>query len=518
MTNIVKYPIGEQDFESLRLGGYVYVDKTRYIERLIVTGTKYCFLSRPRRFGKSLFLSTLASFFEGKRHLFDDLHIADMEWNWDEYPVLVLDLNTEKYGGAEQLRMLLNAKFSKWEHKYGVTAVDESLSERFGNIIAAAHRLTGRQVVILVDEYDKPMVANLNNPQEFENYRSELSAVYANFKSSAAHIRMVFMTGVSRFSKLSVFSGLNNLDDITYTDDYADICGIADAELERYFKPGLEALAEKLDCSKAEAVALLKQYYDGYRFAARGSDMYNPWSVLSAMRYSQVKNYWNHTGIPTVIGEALKRIDVDLEEYFNSECDERELLGLDISAPSPLALLYQTGYLTIKSYDPEYDLYQLGIPNLEVREGLYHSLLPYYVDLKNRQSDSLVRTLNLCLRNGQPDRFMQELQAYFAGISYKLKIANENNFHNAFNILLNLIGFKSEVEKTTSDGRIDILIGTDRFVYIIEFKFDGSAKKALEQIERKQYNLQFSTDSRQVFKIGVNFSSETRRIDDWVIT
>lgn len=517
MNQIVKYPIGEQDFASLRRDGYLYVDKTRFIERLIVTGAKYCFLSRPRRFGKSLFLSTLACFFEGRRDLFRGLNIDSMPWSWDRYPVLTLDLNTEKYAGADHLHSALNTKFRQWEQRYGIDTSDGSLSARFSAIIAAAHERTGQQVVILVDEYDKPMVENLNNPEEFERYRNELSAVYSNFKSSAAHIRMVFMTGVSRFSKLSVFSGLNNLDDLTYTDDYADICGITEEELLRYFGRGLSELAAAGGISETDALQLLKQNYDGYRFAAHGSDIYNPWSVLSAMRYSRISNYWNHTGIPTVLAESLRRMDVNLEEYFNSECEEQDLRGMDICNPEPLSLLYQTGYLTIKDYDADFGIYRLGIPNKEVREGLSNALLPFYVDVRRQSANILVRTLTMSLQKGDAETFMHELQTFFAGISYQLRITSENNFQNAFNLLLNLIGFRSEVEKTTSDGRIDLFITTDRFYYIIELKYDCSAREALEQIEQKKYARPFESRGRTVIRIGVNFSSSTRCIEDWII-
>ena len=511
-----KYAIGDQDFKSLREGGYMYIDKTVYIEK-ILDGNKYYFLSRPRRFGKSLFLSTLKYFFEGRRELFKGLYIDTTDWNWEPYPVLHLDLNRNKFEEKDILDGVLDSLFKGWEAKYGVTDIAGQLSSRFENIIKAAHEKTGKQVVVLVDEYDKPLVGNLNKDENFEHYRSKLASLYSNFKSSAEHIRLVFLTGVSRFSKLSVFSDLNNLNDITFSNDFADICGITEKELLENFQIGIKRLAVNRRISYEEACRMLKKNYDGYRFAPDGSEIYNPWSVLKSMFEGRIGTYWNDTGAPSVIAEALFNADVDIEAILNSEWKLNRLAGLDLRNADPTALLYQAGYLTIADYDLEYDEVRLKVPNDEVREGLFNDLLPLYVKGKDGFAEGVVFKINKAIRNGEPEKMMKELAAYFAGIPYDLKLDNENNFHNAFYILTTLIGIDAKAEAHTSDGRIDLLIETPKYIYVIELKCDATSEEALSQIEEKGYARKFVTDPRKLFKIGVSFSSEKRRIEGWKI-
>lgn len=517
MADYGRYPIGEQDFASLRNKNSIYIDKTRYIEKIIMSGSKSYFLARPRRFGKSLFLSTLRYFFEGKRELYKGLYIDGVDWKWEAYPVLRLDLNTEKYYEEGLLDAAIDNLFSKWENLYDVELKAGSASSRFQNIIEAAHRKTGKQVVILVDEYDKPLVGNINDDRLFEHFRTKLASLYSNFKSSADHIRLVFMTGVSRFSKLSIFSDLNNLDDITFENEYADICGITEEELKDNLSDGVDALSKEYELSTEEVYNLLKKNYDGYRFAEKGSEIYNPWSLLNCLSKRNIGNYWNMTGIPTVIAEALKSMDADIEAVLNMECDKRRLLGLDLKNLEPLALLYQTGYLTIKDYDREMGLYTLGTPNLEVKQGLFDVLLPYYVKVRSSNVSDIVIQMTSALRRGQPDNFMKYLQTYFAGIPYQLKMNNENNFHNAFYILMTILGFNTEAEASTSNGRIDLLIKTENYIYIIELKYNSSAELAIRQIEEKEYAKPFLCDSRKIILIGANFSSKTRNIKDWQI-
>ena len=511
-----KYPIGEQDFKSLRNAGGIYIDKTEYIARLVDSGSKYYFLARPRRFGKSLFLSTLRYFFEGERDLFKGLYIDTVNWDWTEYPVLCLDFNTgmfEQPGGMEDL---LEGMFSSWEKKYGIERVDLTYTQRFKKIIEEAHRKTDRQVVILVDEYDKALVRNLQKRDNFEHYRVWLASIYSNFKSSAEHIRLVFLTGVSRFSKLSVFSDLNNINDITFDNDYADICGITEQELFDNFQDGIADLSRSEGIDYESACLLLKANYDGYRFAKRGSDIYNPWSVLNALSKREIANYWNFTGKPTIVAEALKGINADLEKSLSRQCSLTELQGMDLTDVNPTALLYQTGYITIKGYNDKRQRYKLGIPNREVKEGFFNELLPYYQKTKHtRLNDTVVQIADGFI-DGEPDEAMSAMQAYFAGIDYSLKIENENNFHNAFFLLTNLLGLETKVESHTSEGRIDIEVTTDEFIYVIELKYDHTAEEALKQIEEKHYARKYHTDRRKVFLIGVAFSSRTRCIESWI--
>ncbi len=516
-TEMSGYPIGQQDFKQLRTNGLIYVDKTSFIEKLIMTKGQYYFLARPRRFGKSLFLSTLKYFFRGERELFKGLFIDSMNWEWEKYPVLHLDFNTSRYQSPGMLEPVLDRLFRNWEEEYDVDVKDSDYSQRFSTIIKTAHERTGLPVVILVDEYDKPLVGNLNDTEIFEHYRSQLASIYANFKSAAEHIRLVFLTGVSRFSKLSVFSDLNNINDITFDNDFADVCGITESEMLDYFSEGINDLARRYNIEYSEACKLLKSNYDGYCFAEEGSDIYNPWSLLNAFSKRRMAYYWTMTGLPTIIAESLKRIDADLKRVVNTRCSMQTLSGMDLLSPNPIALMYQTGYLTIKQYDYLSDMVSLGIPNREVEQGLFEVLLPYYVKVKRGLVESVVNDLILDILDGNPKEFMKNLDIFLAGIPYDMKMEDENNFHNAMYILLTLIGIKTETEVHTSDGRIDLVIKTDKFIYIIELKFDKSGESGIEQIEDKNYAYPYSSDSRQIFLIGANFSSETRHLDKPVI-
>lgn len=516
MAERIYYPIGEQDFKSLRNDGCVYIDKTPFIAKILEDKHKYYFLARPRRFGKSLFLSVLKYFFLGQRELFKGLYIDSIDYDWQSYPVLHLDLNTGEYTDPVNLDIVINNRLRDWEAKYNVAVVDEDISTRFSNVIKQAHLATGRQVVILVDEYDKPLVKNLNRAA-FETYREKLAALYSNFKTCAEHINIVFLTGVSRFSKLTVFSGLNNIIDITFDDEFADICGITETELFDYFEYGIEKVAKEYDVNYDEACTKLKKNYDGYRFAENGSDIYNPWSLLNCLHRGKILNFWNATGIPTIMAEALKRLDVNLEEYLNVYCAADELLGFDITDPKPIALMYQTGYLTIKDFNKRLNRFRLGIPNNEVKEGFFKVLLPFYVKVKKGDTSFVLNTIITSILLGKPKEFMKALQIFFAGVPYPLQMDNENNFHNAFYLLISLLGLETDAEVTTSDGRIDMVIKTDEHIYVIELKYDGSAQAAINQINERRYDLKFQSDPRRIIKIGVNFSSSTRTIEDWII-
>ena len=517
MDETMRYAIGQQDFKTLREDDALYIDKTAFVDKIAKSKGKYFFLARPRRFGKSLFLSTLRYFFEGRRELFKGLYIDSSKWDWKPYPVLRLDLNVERYAEPNLLDNVLNNLFKDWEAKYDVADLAEDFPARLHNIIKAAHRKTGRQVVILVDEYDKPLVGNLNKEENFEHYRAKLASIYSNFKSSAEHIRLVFLTGVSRFSKLSVFSDLNNLNDISFDNEYADICGITEKELLDNFQPGISALAKEMESTYDDACLVLKHNYDGYRFARKGSDIYNPWSLMCCLSKLHPANYWSMTGGATVVAESLYNFDVNLEEILNTRCDFQSLVGLDLRNADPLALLYQTGYLTIKDYDRESDTITLGVPNREVKDDLSRVLLPFYIKLRKGSVDGKIRDLLTSIRLGEPEKMMTTLKAFFAGIPYDLKMENENNFQNAIFVLVSLIGANAKAEDRTSDGRIDLTIETPKYVYIIELKYDSSSQAAIDQINEKQYARKYLIDNRKVFKIGANFSSKTRTIENPII-
>lgn len=512
----VKYPIGEQSFESLRQGGYIYVDKTPYIEK-IVNGSKYYFLGRPRRFGKSLFLSTLKCFFEGKRALFKDLYIDTIDWDWEPYPVLYLDLNNQQYKKEDNLDILIENFLSIKEGEYDLHPTQQDHSVRFSNLIKRMHETTGKGVVILVDEYDKPLVNNIYNRERFEMYRGKLATLYSNFKSSADYIELVFLTGVSRFGKLSVFSGLNNISDISFDIDFSAICGITEEELKDNFKEGIENLSQRYRRSVDEEVQELKRHYDGYHFSEESPDIYNPFSILQVFGKRQYDNYWISSGTPTLLVEQLKRTDTDLTRLLNIRCSRNALRGLDIDNISPEALFYQTGYLTIRQYDSKRGLYRLGLPNIEVKQGFFEFLLPYYTHVNNNDVRVFVFDFLDEMEEGRVEDFMKRLESMFAGIGYDMQFDEERNVQNALLILFTLIGLNVEAEVRTSDGRIDILVRTEDYVYIMELKYDGTPEEALEQIDRKEYALPWAVDNRSVIEIGINYSSEKRRIDGWKV-
>lgn len=516
MGRIVKYPVGQQSFESLRKGGFLYVDKTRFIEE-IVNGSQYYFLGRPRRFGKSLFLSTLKCFFEGKRHLFKGLYADEMDWEWEEYPVLFLDLNIEKYKTRDTLDAILLNNIINWEKEYDIKPEIDLISVRFSNVIKKAYEKTGRQVVILVDEYDKPLVNNLHDREQFEYFRDQLSSLYSNFKSSADYIKLVFLTGVSRFGKLSVFSGLNNIRDISFDKDFSAICGITETELHSDFKVGIDKISEEKGISYDDTVKMLKSYYDGYRFSSACVDIYNPFSLLHVMTTREFRNYWIQSGTPTLLLELLKSVNADLKALFNSRASIDTLIGLDFDNPRPVSLLYQTGYLTIKDVNKNGNIFRLGLPNREVKEGFLSFLLPYYSNLHGEDALFVVDDFVSEFREGNVEGFMKRLQSLFASVSYRMEMEREQNIHNALYMLMLLVGLEAKTEMATSDGRIDLFVKTDRFYYIIELKLDGSAEAALAQIKDRNYALPFACDDRQVIKIGVDFSSESRTVRGWMV-
>ncbi|MDE6538311.1 MAG: ATP-binding protein [Muribaculaceae bacterium] len=516
---LVKYPIGEQSFEVLREEGFLYVDKTKYVEK-IVEGSKYYFLGRPRRFGKSLFLSTLKCFFEGKRSLFKGLYADSMDWDWEPYPVIYLDLNNQQFTDDKDfsdLDIVVESTLRIHEERIGLVSPESNLSARFAYLIRKMYEITGKRVVILVDEYDKPLVNNINRHDRFVTYRNKLAALYSNFKSSADYLRLVFLTGVSRFGKLSVFSGLNNIRDISFINEYSAICGITEEELIMNFQKGLTELAEEYGRSPEEEIASLKRWYDGYHFSKKSPDIYNPFSLLQVFGSREYSNYWISSGNSTLLAKQLRKTDADLTKLIHKLCTQADLEGLDIEMLSPQALLYQTGYLTIKDYYQEDGLYRLGLPNLEVKQGFFEYLIPWYTSIPKDESRVFTTLIRKELEKGDIDAVMKRLQSLFAGFGHDLKFDEERNVQNAMLLIFSLVGLHADAEVRNSDGRIDILVRTQDYLYIMELKYDKSAREALQQIERKEYALPWSVDSRKVIEVGINYSTEKRRIDEWEV-
>lgn len=512
----MKYPIGIQTFEKIRNEGYVYVDKTEHVYNL-AHGGQYYFLSRPRRFGKSLLVSTLDAYFSGKKELFKGLAIEKLEQNWETYPIIRLDLSGQKFYSQAQFNESMDRIMKAAEERLGIeTAGNPDPTYRFGDLLRTAYQSVGKPVVILIDEYDKPIVDNIDNQKLMDYCRRNLQSIYGVMKSNDAIIRMGFLTGVSKIGKLSVFSGLNNLMDISLFEQYNDICGISETELHEYFDEEIQAFADKLKVTKSECYTLLKEKYDGYSFCEDKMDgIYNPFSLLNALYSKKLNDYWFETGTPTLLVKVIKQTSFDLTSITDQQVDSSLMANPDSIFDNPVPLLYQTGYLTIKNYDAEWDLYDLKFPNLEVKKGFLNYLLRFYAPIQAGTTNILIRKLYMSLVAGDGDGFMKQLQSLFARTPYQIQGDSEKDFQYAMFIIVQLLGIDVQAEYQTSDGRIDLLIQTDKFIYIIEIKLDGTADEALKQIEEKGYAAPFATDPRKIFKIGVNFDKQTRRLGDW---
>ena len=511
-----KYPIGIQSFENIRKEGYLYVDKTALIYQLVQTG-KYYFLSRPRRFGKSLLLSTLQAYYEGKKELFEGLAMASLEKDWKTYPVLLLDLNAQRYDSVDSLTSILNDTLCVWERLYGTQESETTLSLRFKGVIQRAAEKTGRNVVVLIDEYDKPMLQAIHNKELQSSYRNILKAFYGVLKSKDAYLQFALLTGVTKFSKVSVFSDLNNLMDISMDNRYAAICGITEQELVTDLGEYIRDLSETLQMSYEDLLRELQERYDGYHFVEDSEGLYNPFSLLNTFARKKLGNYWFETGTPTYLVELLKENHYPLEHLTYEQATADTLTGIDTVDSSPIPVLYQSGYLTIKDYDPEFETYTLGFPNKEVEEGFTRFLLPYYAHIRSGSSAFHIVNFVKEVRSGDIDGFMKRLQSFFSDTPYELVRDLELHYQNVLFIIFRLVGFYTQAEYHTSEGRVDLVIRTDQFIYVMEFKLDGTAEEALQQIEEKQYALPFVSDSRRLFKVGVNFSNATRNIEKWLV-
>ena len=514
----MKLPIGIQNFESLRMDGYAYVDKTEQIHRLVTEG-RYYFLSRPRRFGKSLLLSTIKALFLGKRELFNGLAIDRKEdWDWTAHPVLHLDLNTEKYDSKEKLENLLNDFLVKEEMKYGSMPSETSPGLRFQGVIQRAYEKTGRRAVILVDEYDKPMLQAIGNKELQDEYRGILKGFYGALKSMDGCIMFALLTGVTKFGKVSVFSDLNNLEDVSLDDTYNDICGITEQELLTYFPEQIDNLAQRSKLTREECIEKLRLMYDGYHFHEDAPGMYNPFSVLNTFKKQTFGSYWFETGTPSYLVELLRRHYYDLEEMSRAEVTADVINSIDAEQTNPIPVIYQSGYLTIKGYDEEFQQYRLGFPNKEVEEGFVKYLVPFYLNNQEKNSVFDVKSFTQDVRSGKAEQFLERLKSLFASAPYdSLKGDKENHFQNMMWTVFKMMGFYSQTEYKTSDGRIDLMVETPQYRYIMEFKLNGTAEEALEQIKSKDYPLQFRMDDKKTFLIGVNFSKETRTIDRYLV-
>ena len=526
-----KLPIGVQNFEDLRQNEYLYVDKTKYIVQLL-RGKVY-FLSRPRRFGKSLFLSTLAAYFRGQRELFKGLYLEKAEEElakqegreaWQQYPILYLDFNASNYKETNSLAINLNNHLTAWEKLYGTELSEQDYSTRFMGVIRRAHAKTGQQVVILIDEYDKALLDTLDDEQLNTQYRDVLGAFFSVIKTCDEHLRFSFLTGVSKFSKVSVFSGLNNLRDISQLSDFAAICGITERELQTNFAPELETLGKELDQTHEALLATLKQRYDGYLFARRGDNVYNPFSLLNALAAKELADYWYATGTPDFLVKYLKEA-----HYFIPDLEGGVRLddyGLDkhrADAHDPIPILFQTGYLTIKEYIAGRNYYRLGYPNDEVRYGFLNNLKSSFLPLDRGLGISIFKFLD-DVDAQDVDAFMERLQTVFANLPYDTTAREEIKFRErdyqiAVYLIFALLGQYTETEVVGTTGRADCVVITATTVYLFELKLwsAGTAEEALQQIIEKDYAAKYASSGKEIILIGASFDEEKRNIKEWVV-
>lgn len=514
----MEFPIGLQSFGDIRRKGYVYVDKTSYILPLLRNG-KYKFLSRPRRFGKSLLVSMLECFFKGERDLFKGLAIDRLlSEPWESHPVIHLDFSGENYGDTQTLENKLNSSLEQWEANLGLSSTSTTNSERFRRIIRALHETTGSQAVVLIDEYDNPITSAIGNSELQEHLRNILYGFYSSLKSLDEHLHFCLLTGVTKYGHLSVFSGLNNLMDISMMKEFAGICGITEEELHGTLHPAVQDLAEDEGIDVDSAYRLLKEWYDGYHFSKSLLDVYNPFSVMNALARRDVSDFWYQSGKPTILVKSMQRDSIDISELNGANASEDMLGNISAFDINPIALLYQTGYLTIKSYDRSTRLYTLGFPNKEVESGLMDTVLNTFGNISD--SRVLVAKLRSFLEKGEAEKFVMTLKSFFANIPYDLRRnleRYENYYHTIFYVLIQLIGMDVEAEYHTSEGSIDILIKTKSYIYIIELKINGTADEALAQINEKRYSEPFQTDARHLIRMGIGFALESHTIDSYII-
>lgn len=516
-TGIRKLPIGIQSFEDLRNNDYVYVDKTALLYQLVTTGKPY-FLSRPRRFGKSLFLSTLEAYFLGKKDLFKGLALEKLETDWLEYPVLHLDLNAEKYDSPDALDAILSTHLTRWEEIYGKGTDERTLSTRFSGIIRRAVEKTGYQAVVLIDEYDKPLLQVFGNEELQTDYCNTLKAFYGVLKTADPYLKFVFLTGVTKFAHVSVFSDLNQLDDISMRQDYTSVCGITKQELVSNFVPELEEIAKANSLSIEESVQKMTEQYDGYHFCHNSEGIFNPFSVLNALKYRSFDNFWFQTGTPTFLIELLKKSDYDLRLILTGvEMRASAFSEYRVEANNPIPLLYQSGYLTIKGYDEEFGLYTLGFPNEEVKYGFIDFITPFYTAISEDESGFYIGKFVRELRAGDVDAFMNRLKAFFADFPYELSEKTERHYQVVFYLVFKLMGQFCDAEVRSARGRADAVVKTKDYIYVFEFKLNGSTEEALKQIDDKGYLIPYTVDGRRLVKVGASFSSDDRNIAGWEV-
>ena len=515
-TNYRRYPIGIQNFEDLRNNNCVYIDKTELIYKLTHSDKVY-FLSRPRRFGKSLLVSTLEAYFQGKKHLFEGLAMERLETEWTEYPVFHIDFSGSKYMDVESLQATLDIQLSRWEEIYGSVEKERTFSNRFEGVIQRAYQQTDKQVVVLIDEYDAPLLDTNNEPELQKELRNIVRDFLSPLKKNGQYLRFLFLTGISKFSQLSIFSELNNLQNISMRDEYSALCGITEKELLTSLQSDIQRMADANGETYEEACAHLKKQYDGYHFSEKCEDIYNPFSLINAFNSKNYDNFWFESGTPTFLLDVLGKNDFNVCDLDGIMATKEQFDAPTEVITDPVPVLYQSGYLTIKGYNPMFRSYTLGYPNSEVRYGFTEALLPRYIHRFPRENSFYLMTFIQDLMKGDIESCLERTRSFFASIPYDLENKTEKHYQTIFYLLFRLMGQYVDAEVKSAVGRADVVVRLTDAVYVFEFKYDGTPEEALAQIDSKGYAIPFQADGRKVFKIGVNFDSATRTIGDWKI-
>ena len=529
---MMKFPIGIQSFSQLIEDGYVYVDKTDLIHRLVKNGKIY-FLSRPRRFGKSLLVSTLKCYFEGKKDLFKGLAMERLETEWAEHPVFHIDFNGDNFTQPGTLEKKIEYHIATWETVYGKSPLAATVGDRFAYVLSQARKHHGRRCVVLIDEYDKPILDVLDTglkvkvgeqDMSLEDWHREiLKGFYSVFKAADDDLQFVLLTGVTKFSQASVFSGFNQPADISMSEDYETLCGITQEELEQYFPEPVATLAKKYRTTPDGMLEMLKRRYDGYRFSGNLTDVYNPFSLLNAFAKRELRDYWFASGTPTYLVRLLNHTQEDLDELTGRYYDPREFVDYKADVERPLPMIYQSGYLTIKDYNLRRGTFLLDFPNNEVKNGFVSLVANDYLKPATHSVDSWIQDVVDALEDGEPDQLRELFTSFLSSIPYTMRRKDnererERYFHYTFYLIFRLVSvYTVYTEKAQSQGRVDCIVETPDYIYIFEFKLDGTADEALAQIEEKGYARPYDSDSRQLYKIGVSFSSATGTVEEWKV-
>ena len=518
MAEIVnRYPVGIQTFENIREGNYLYIDKTKYIVDFRNKGMKYVFLSRPRRFGKSLFASTLQAYFDGRKELFTGLAIADYEKEWVKHPVLHFDMSGAKHFDAESLKEYLDFILLPYEEIYGKGESEDTPNKRLEGVVKRAYKQTGKKAVVIIDEYDAPLLDVVHEKENLNDLRLIMQNFYSPLKKLDPYLEFCFLTGITKFPQLSIFSELNNLDNISMYDQYSAICGISQTELTTVMKRDVEGLGKALGMSYDECLEALRNYYDGYHFSENSEDVFNPFSLIKALNAQKIGSYWFGSGTPTFILKQLEKFNVNLTTLDGQDVVLSSFDQSPEEMTDALPLLYQSGYLTIKKYDPMFRQYTLGIPNKEVRDGLLNSLIPRYVNPHRVENDAFLLGFCKAVYRGDIEEALEHMRTYMATIPYDLENHTEKHYQTIFYLMFSFLNIYIRTEVKSAIGRADAVMHMPDTIYVFELKVDKSADEALAQIDSKGYMLPYRADGKRLVKVGISFDSKQRTIAEWKI-